>query len=97
MMKYLSTICFLSILLIFPSCGSKTPRNPYLSMKVKPSEKQMRQNNKIMAQTKQAYKEQKKKNKEEIAANNAKALSMKKRYNIKKKKNPKYRHKRAQL
>ena len=96
-MKYFKTICILLILVSLHSCGSKTPWNPYLSMKEKPSEKQMRENNKIIARGNKAYLEQRKKNKEEIAANNAKALSMKKHYKLRKKKVKKQRNKRAQL
>lgn len=63
-------------------CRSKTPWNPYLSMKVKPSEQQMRESNKALAKGNKAYKEQIEKNRTTIAANNAKALSMKKHYHI---------------
>jgi len=83
-MKYPATIYFLVLVATMSSCGSKTPWNPYLSMKEKPSEQQMRQSNEVIAKGNKAYKKQIEQNKQNIRANNAKATKMKKHYHYRK-------------
>ncbi|MCW3085486.1 MAG: hypothetical protein JWP12_2852 [Bacteroidetes bacterium] len=80
MKKYSTTICFLLLALLLFSCASKTPWNPYLSMKVKPSEQQMRENNAILAKGNKNFLAQTKKNKKAYFNSSKKFFKMKKHY-----------------
>ena len=80
MKKYSGIICFLLPVMLLFSCASKTPWNPYLSMKVKPSEQQMRENNEVIAEGNRAYRNQVAKNRQVISDNNKKFYKMKKHY-----------------
>jgi hypothetical protein len=74
--KSIFIILLLSLSLL-QSCRSKTPWNPYLSAKEKPSDKQRKEEQKQIVAGTKAYKEQMKKNKKEIQGNINKATSMK--------------------
>jgi hypothetical protein len=74
--KSISILLLLSFAL-FCSCRSKTPWNPYLSAREKPSDKQRKEDQKQIESGTKAYKEQMKKNKKEIQGNINKATSMK--------------------
>ena len=50
------------------SCKSKTPWNPYLSAKEKPSDKQRKEEQKQLVRGTKAYNEQMEKNKKDIKA-----------------------------
>lgn len=63
--------------IILPSCRSKTPWNPYLSMKDKPSYKQRKEEQRQIKIGTKAYKEQMKKNKKDIQGNINRSTSMK--------------------
>jgi len=65
---------------LLASCGSKTPWNPYLSMKEKPSEQQMRENQKVTARGNKAYAQQMEENKKNIRDNNDAFFKMRKHY-----------------
>ena len=66
--------------MLLPSCRSKTPWNPYLSAKEKPSDKQRKEEDKQIKSGTKAYKELMKKNKKEIKDNNDAFFSKKKQY-----------------
>ena len=56
----------ITVLCSLNACRSKTPWNPYLSAKEKPSDKQRKVENKQIVSGTKAYKELMKKNKKEI-------------------------------
>jgi len=62
------------------SCKSKTPYNPYLSGKQKPSDKQRKEEQKQIKSGTKAWKELKKSNKKQIDANNASFYAKKQQY-----------------
>ncbi|MCX6295722.1 MAG: hypothetical protein NTX97_06580 [Bacteroidetes bacterium] len=76
---YFLTIFFVCILTL-TSCRSKTPWNPYLSAKEKPSEKQRKEEQKQLVKGTKNYEEQMKENKKNIQENINKSTSMKKKY-----------------
>ena len=65
---------------LLTSCRSKTPWNPYLSAKEKPSDKQRKEEQKQLKSGTKAYKEQMKKNKKDIKGNNDAFFNKKKQY-----------------
>ena len=84
-MKYLikSVYILISCILLIAtldSCRSKTPWNPYLSAKEKPSEKQRKEEQAQLKKGTKAYNKQVKKNKSDIQNNINRATSMKKRH-----------------
>ena len=86
-MKYYSktTFIFLICAVLLQSCRTKTPWNPYLSAKEKPSDKQRKEENKQIKIGTEEYAKQMKKNKKNIQSNINKATSPKRHYKIKKK------------
>lgn len=62
------------------SCRSKTPYNPYLSAKQKPSDKERKQEKMVVEKGTKAWKELKKSNKKQVDANNASFYAKKQQY-----------------
>lgn len=67
-------------LFLFYSCKSKTPYNPYLSAKEKPSDKQRKEEQKQIKSGTKAWKELKESNKKEIKKNNDRFFNKKPQY-----------------
>ncbi len=83
-MKYFTNkLAIYIFLLLFTSCAHRVKYNPYLTMKVKPSEQLRKENEKNMDKAKLAYDRQLVKNKEEIKKNNEKFFNKKKQYHFK--------------
>ena len=70
----------ITVLCSLNACRSKTPWNPYLSAKEKPSDKQRKVENKQIVSGTKAYKELMKKNKKEIKDTNNLFFSKKQQY-----------------
>ena len=63
--------------IVFSSCARRVHTNPYLTMKVKPSEQLKRETERNMAIARKEYKEQLVKNKENLNKSNKKFLKKK--------------------
>jgi hypothetical protein len=81
-MKYYTKRIFILFICVtvLQSCKTKTPWNPYLSAKEKPSDKQRKEEQKQIKIGTKAYAEQMKKNKKNIQGNIQKATSPKRHY-----------------
>ncbi len=81
---YMKRIYFLLLFFVVTStlvsCRSKTPWNPYLSAKEKPSEKQRKEEQRQLVRGTKNYEKQMEKNKKDIQDNINKSTSMKKKY-----------------
>ena len=70
-------ILSLLFIIVFSSCARRVHTNPYLTMKMKPSEQLKRETEKIIAIARKEYKQQLVNNKENLNKSNKKFLKKK--------------------